>query len=304
MLGRTCAWSFALISFFPAVALAQAPAGWEDAAEESDAADTPDIAAEPAPPPANTDPTSPKAVPTPAQVRAPSAKSAPPKSETEDPHGCSWHCGWRRPEHALSFYVGPARLKFDGLSERLQQSGYEPLNEHAFDIGISATSILGDGLVLGLGLNYARSRQSSGPGGAELHAHAGQLYGMLGFTLARNRRWLAYPALLFGGYKAGVGIDASGSANFDQVLQNPGRSVDLEERGWFVGGMLAIDRRFSWSRDSSRYTSLGLRLGVLESVSSSGWRFGNDSAASGPAALPRVNFIAVALGFGRYEGSR
>jgi hypothetical protein len=260
-------------------AFAQEAPGWEEAPGPADSTDTEAEPDREAPSPKSTE-----------------TKPAAASSEPEHEHR-RWH---HRSGGEFAVSIGKAHLEAQRLDERLQALGYEPLSEHAITFGLSGIKVFECGLVLGVGASYTRGRESDGPKGATARVDVGHLYGLLGATVADTRRWLVYPAAMVGGYRLKLNLDASGSANFDDVASDPKRSSEITQQGWFVGGVLAIDRRIRWYRDSNRYTSIGLRFGVMEALSASDWQFGDDTAHSGPKALPRVGFAALALGFGRY----
>jgi hypothetical protein len=231
-------------------------------------------------------------------------EAAPVKAKPAEPASAPRrkHHAWRRwrADGSLSLSVGKARLDVDALDERLSEHGYEPISDRAIQVGLLGMKVFPGGLVLGLGGSYTGTRASAGPNGSEVHAHIGHLYGMLGGAAVKSKRWLLAPAVMLGGYRLKVEVDASDSASFDELVGDPGRGVNLTQTGWFAGGMIVLDRRIQWRRDPSRYTSIGLRLGVMEAVSASGWRFSDDRAEAGPEVLPRVGFLSLALGFGRY----
>ncbi len=263
---------------------------WEEA--PADPAQHAEEAAESAEPP---DPPAPK------PRAAPAAKTAEAPGQTSQvSHHHHHHPRWHS-DGSFSVSIGKATLQADALDERLTAHGYEPISDRALQVGLLGMKVFDGGLVLGLGASFTANRASGGPNDSEVHARIGHVYGLLGGAAVKSRRWLVAPSVLLGGYRMILDIDASDSASLDAVLDDPERGVELSQSGWFVGAMIVIDRRIQWRRDSSRFTSLGLRVGVLEAVSAHGWRFGDDHAGDGPEVLPRVGFVAVALGFGHYR---
>jgi hypothetical protein len=275
-----------LVSFGVLVTSAAHAQEWEDAPLESDA----EVEETAAGPPAAEKAAPEAALPPAATPEHPAAKRTEP---------CARHRRWRH-GGSLSVSIGKARFESDTLDEQLGEHGYEPISDRALQVGLLGMKTFDSGLLLGFGGSYTRTRASSGPDGRELHASIGHLYGMLGGSAVRTRRWLIAPAVLVGGYHLKLDIDSSESASFGEVLDDPERGVELSQSGWFVGGMIVLDRRIQWRSDRTRFTSIGLRVGVMEAVSRSGWRFGDDDATGGAAVLPRVGFVSLALGFGRY----
>lgn len=214
--------------------------------------------------------------------------------------GREGHCKRDGREGGLSLWIGGAKLDADALDRRMVRAGWEPREERSLFWGVEGRKIFPSDLVLGLVYSGTRGQEMRGPNGNDARLSSHQLAGELGFALVNGDRWLIYPAFLLGGYRLTLDIDASRSDDFDAILASPGRGAELRQSGAFVGGVLAVDRRFYSRRESRRFVSVGLRLGVMQGVSARGFRLGDDSRATdSPETLPLTRFAALAIGFGR-----
>ncbi|HMR07475.1 MAG TPA: hypothetical protein PKA88_16955, partial [Polyangiaceae bacterium] len=263
----------------PAPVAAQPP---EPAATESKAAPPPAAAA--APPKARPATKRPVSAPRAADAtsKAQSAHTHPHHHDTHGWHrwhGCkgAHHCGHKHGHAAggsrsFALTLGKGNLDMPLLAERMEAAGYVPLSDRVWLLGLEGTRTFAGGLVLGLGAQFYRSSETPRrDASADATLRGGALHAKLGHTLVDTKRWLVYPALTIGGYHNRLDLDASGEASFDAVLGDPARGAELRQGGAFVGGVLAIDKRFGSHSRKGGFWSLGLRLGVTQSIWSSDW---------------------------------
>lgn len=193
--------------------------------------------------------------------------------------------------------VGVAGLELDDLNERLAAAGYPAFATTLPLFSAEWTLAPRRGPVLGLGFDaFLSPAEETDDGARETSMGGGWGRVSVGWPVAAGRRVRVVPTV-----GAGVGgmsftIRETGDVGFGEVLEEPGRSVQLSTTVGTVEAAVQTDVRLG--RTGARGgVLLGLRVGYVTSGLSSGWsEIEGGEVSAGPDGAIRGPYARLTLG--------
>lgn len=224
-------------------------------------------------------------------------------AHAEESGGVSAGKQWRSPFFSpvvgnLYFLGGAGFYNMDGLNNSLDDTGYSQLNSPALSLGVGTDFSIGR-LILGAEWQWLRNVGTEAERD-DLRADINSKYWLfrIGVDLAHWKGLRIYPLLGIGTASTKVAIASENGANFDDVLEDPGREVRMSQTGLLLDASLGIDYRFKVreTETKSSFFTVGVRGGYLFAPYSSEWKTSSAEISGGPDILMSGPTVQLMLG--------
>jgi opacity protein-like surface antigen len=194
------------------------------------------------------------------------------------------------------FMIGAQWLDLDELNGRLVDAGYDEVDETFVTLGGGGYLIRNSFLIGGEG--HGALSTSGSTTGNQFRTTVGGGYGMLnvGYAVFAEGGTLVYPMVGLGGGGLLVNIEERSTPDFDDVLDDPRRGVNLTNSQLLASVGLGIDHVFGGFGRGG--LGVGLRAGWLFAPVEGDWAFGRSDVAGGPDAGFTGPFVRLSIGGG------
>jgi hypothetical protein len=194
------------------------------------------------------------------------------------------------------FMIGGTQLDIGDLNARLAAAGYPTFGEEFLQLGLIG-SVLRQRLLLGFEA-AGQTRPASATADNRHRVRLAGGYGMvnLGYEVLRAGGFTIRPKAGLGGGGVMLRVADRDPATFDQILVQPGRSVQLGTGSLLLDGSVGLGYALS-PRPTPRGLRglvIGIRAGYTHSVLHGEWMRERSDAPGGPTAGwggPHVEFI-------------
>ncbi len=195
------------------------------------------------------------------------------------------------------FMIGAEYMDLDELNTVLAQHNYPQFDDYFLTLGGGGLAVRNN-FVLG-GEGHALLQSAKTQAGEQFRTSVMGGYGMFdaGYQVVHTRHVAIYPLLGIGGGGITLSIRQRATLDFNDVLVDPGRGVQLTNGELLVGGALGAD----WLISSGNRGGfmLGLRAGYNYAPLEADWRFGENNVAGGPQSGLTGAYVRVSIGGGR-----
>lgn len=198
------------------------------------------------------------------------------------------------------FMFGAQQTDFSQLNSSLKIERFADFSETAPTLGGGGHAIFRRFLIGAQG-HYLVTEKRTGDNGFQSELSGGFITLDLGLKLNASSTWLIYPVFSTGGGWLTLKIQEQGSLSFEDLLTDPGRSVEIRKSGFLVSGALGIDYVF---RPGGNYSSgsggfvIGLRAGYQLMSGDRDWENETLTISNGPNASLDGCFVRILLGAG------
>lgn len=195
------------------------------------------------------------------------------------------------------FMIGAQWLDLDELNDRLVAAGYPEAEESFVTLGGGGYMMRNRFLVGGEGHGALSTSGSTSAG--QFRTTVGGGYGMfnVGYAVWAYGGTLVYPMVGVGGGGLLVNIEERSSPDFDDVLDDPRRGVNLSNSQFLVSVALGVDHVFGGFGNRGGL-GVGIRGGWIFAPVEGDWMFGRNDVAGGPDAGFTGPFVRVSIGGG------
>ena len=206
------------------------------------------------------------------------------------------------------FQFGAGKLDTKDLNASLERAGYTVVTRSPFNnladsyisFGLGTHGVI-NGVLIGWELNGLTSRETTDKdnsrrvtlGGGYGFVNVGYLaYSMEGLDI--------YPMVGIGGGGLALKIVSRRTLSFQQVMDTPDQSVELNTGGFLLNPSLGIDYMLSLSSDDKRESGvvLGLRIGYVLAPLTGAWKMDELDVSGGPQASPAGPYARLIVGLG------
>jgi opacity protein-like surface antigen len=224
-------------------------------------------------------------------------------AETEKP-GKEREKVWRRPMIGTLYAIGGISFPdTDALNARFDAAGYSKWDKVVANLGFGFTHRTGR-LVGGFDWNWAfTSDFESVSDASRMNVKSRYWLFNYGFDVVQWKGLSVYPYLGIGAGHMEISISEEQGASFDDVLQNPGRGVVMNQTSLVLSASLGIDYRFKIkeSKKKTSFFTVGLRAGYLFQPHAGAWETTSAEIYSGPEKGLQGPVVQLLLGI---SGSR
>ncbi|TVP44416.1 MAG: hypothetical protein EA350_11580 [Gemmatimonadales bacterium] len=196
--------------------------------------------------------------------------------------------------------LGVQRVDVGGLNDRLAATGYPAFPSSVITVGGGGMGVHGGFLIGGEGHGLLGPEESTADGAFRTRLGGG--YGM--FTVGRDlfpgRPGSLYPQVGVGGGAMTLRIDERSTPTFEDLLENPRRSVEISRVSFLLMGALGGDYLLgvgSAGPDGAG-VAVGVRVGYMAALGQRSWSSEVGSVAGGPDLSPTGPFIRFQVGAG------
>ena len=195
------------------------------------------------------------------------------------------------------FMIGVQQMDLAELNDRFDAADYPESDDLFLTLG-GGGFMLRDRLVIG-GEGHGVIGSSETTGDGAFRTRVGGGFGMIdiGYAVMERRGLLVYPMLGVGMGGMMVSINERSSPDFDDVLDQPRRGVNLVQGQFLLSAGLGIDHVFA-SRGRGGF-AVGIRAGWTFTPIEHEWSFGSSDVADGPKAGFTGPYVRVNVGGGR-----
>ena len=198
------------------------------------------------------------------------------------------------------FMFGAQQTDFSQLNPLLKTGRFADFSETLPTLGGGGHAIFRRFLI-GVQGHYLIAEKRTGDNGFQNELSGGLITLDLGVNLSGSSTWLIYPLLSTGGGWLTLKIQEQGTLSFDDLLSDPGRSVEIRKSGFLVSGALGIDYVFhpgqTYSSGSGGFV-IGLRAGYQLMSGDRDWENETLTISNGPNASLDGYFVRILLGAG------
>lgn len=198
---------------------------------------------------------------------------------------------------------GTSTLDLDALNSRLESKGYPGLSDNFFTTGGGGHAVINDRIIIG-GEGHALLGDEVTSGNYESSISAGYGFFDVGYIVYSKNQLRVYPLLGIGGGGMTLKIkEKTGSLSFDDVLDNPARSVNLTTGGFLLSFAVGMDYLLILGGDEEGEGGLvfGLRAGYTISPFERGWEMDELELSGAPEMGITGPFVRFMFGGGGME---
>jgi hypothetical protein len=196
------------------------------------------------------------------------------------------------------FMVGIQNMDLDELNFALTSNGYPDFHDNFFSLGGGGYGVRNRLVIGGEGHALLQSGETTFDGGFRTSIAGG--FGMfnLGYQVVRTGNLAIYPLIGIGGGGITLSISERVTVDFDDVLDDPGRSARLTTGAFVVGGALGADW-FVPLGNARGGMVIGVRGGYNYSPIETDWDLEGSDVAGGPDVALTGPFVRLSIGGGR-----
>ncbi|MCX7957838.1 MAG: hypothetical protein N3B13_02195 [Deltaproteobacteria bacterium] len=190
-------------------------------------------------------------------------------------------------------------ISLSGLNKELNINGLPEFSESQYAFGGGGHGIIGNFIIGGEG--HGLSGESKSNNLYKVSVSGG--YGLfdVGYIVFKKDGLILYPLLGIGGGGLNVTIKEKATYDFNEVMKNPKRGIDLSNGGFITAISLCADYLFSFGKDKdgSGGLMIGLRGGfLLPMYKGSNWSYNEQEITNGPSADIKGFFFRLNIGGG------
>lgn len=203
---------------------------------------------------------------------------------------------------AFYLMLGNNSLDLDALNDSLKANNYSAIDKNFVMIGVGGHAVISD-WIAGGELHFMNPQKVSS-GTHSLNVTGGYLLANVGYVARRAENYIIYPTVGIGFGTLTLNIQPVGSANFDQVLANPGRGAQLSYDTLVFNIALAADgfAPLTESGDTRVPLIFGFRAGYLFSSPLGGWQSPEGKVGGGPSPSFAGPYLQIVVGLGFMNG--
>lgn len=196
------------------------------------------------------------------------------------------------------FQIGAAQLDVDEINAALTAAGYPAFEENFVSLGGAGLASRNRLLIGGEGHAVFQSSETSADG--QFRTSLGGGYGMfnVGYEVFRSDGLSIYPLLGIGGGGTSLRIGERAVVDFDDVLAQPRRGVQLTNASLLLGGALGADWLLGVGTGRGGMV-LSLRAGYNYAPLESDWSIDGTDVAGGPESTLSGFYVRLGFGGGR-----
>lgn len=211
----------------------------------------------------------------------------------------------RTPESGGMGYsiFGGSTLDIDALNSRLERSGYSAISDNFFSTGGGGHWIFNNGVVIGGEVQTLLGDEAIS-GNYNHSVTAGYGIFNVGYNVYRMNQLRLYPLLGLGGGVLNFKIsETPASLSFDEVLENPERSVQLSTGGFLLSFAVGMDYLLPLGKDETGIGGFvfGIRAGYTLYPFKSGWVLDDIDISGAPDMGITGPFMRLTFGGGGLE---
>jgi hypothetical protein len=200
------------------------------------------------------------------------------------------------------FMIGGGTLDIDAINTRMQTAGLSTLSDNFLSLGGGGYAIHGRLILGGEGHSLLGEEVSN----ESFTTSIGAGYGFfnIGYSLHSSGSLIVYPMFGIGGGAMSISMMEKGtSPSFDQILNDPKRSVVLSTGGWLINLALGTDYMFIMEENEEGKGGfiLGLRIGYVLAPIKGDWSMDGIDISGGPDIGITGPYIRLMIGGGGYD---
>ena len=198
---------------------------------------------------------------------------------------------------------GTSTLDIDALNSRLKSKGYSGISDGFFSVGGGGHAIINNKVIIG-GEGHTLLGDKVTIEKYESSVTVGYGFFNLGYILYSLNQLRLYPLLGIGGGVMNLKIrEKPVSLSFDDVLDDPEKSVELSTSGFLMSFAVGMDYLLLLGGDESGRGGLvfGFRAGYTLSPFKSGWQLDEKEISDAPEMGITGPFIRMTFGGGGYN---
>lgn len=204
------------------------------------------------------------------------------------------------PEGRAFLMLGVQRFDVDDLNDQLRATGYPAFSTSVLTVGAGGMGVHGGFLLGGEGHGLLGPEESTADGAFRTRIGGG--YGMLtlGRDLFPDHPGSLYPLIGLGAGAMTLRIDERGAPTFDELLEDPRRSVEISRVSFLLMGAVGGDYLLgvgSAGPDGAG-VAVGLRIGYVAALGQRSWSSEVGRVAGGPDLSPSGPFLRFQVGGG------
>ncbi|MBM4176006.1 MAG: hypothetical protein FJ213_07515 [Ignavibacteria bacterium] len=200
------------------------------------------------------------------------------------------------------FMLGWSMMNLDELNTKLENRGYSKLSDNFISFGGIGYGMIGSILLGGHGNALSGKEIVSGVYKTSMSAAYG--FFDLGYLLYSDGAINVYPLIGIGGGSMSLKIFENKILSFDEILDNPKRSVELSTGGFLINAALGADYLFQLGEDERGKggIAVGIRAGYIFAPLKGDWKM-NEIEITGSPNLgitgPYIQFMIGGGGFSK-----
>ncbi len=198
---------------------------------------------------------------------------------------------------------GWSTLDIEALNSRLERKGYSSMSDNFFSVGGGGHGIINNKVILG-GEGQGLIGEEVTSGNYKNSVNIGYGFFNVGYIVYSINQLRLYPLLGIGGGGMNLRIrEKPSSLSFDNVLDDPKRSVELSTGGFLLSFAIGMDYLLILGEDEQGKGGLvfGLRAGYTLSPFKSGWKMDEIEISDAPDMGITGPFIRLMFGGGGFE---
>ena len=198
---------------------------------------------------------------------------------------------------------GWGTLDIGALNSRLERKGYSSMSDNFFSVGGGGHGIINNKVILG-GEGHGLLGEEVTSGNYKNSVYVGYGFFNVGYIVYSKKQLRLYPLLGLGGGGMNLKIrEKPVSLSFDDVLNDPERSVELSTGGFLLSFAVGMDYLLILGEDEEGKGGLvfGLRAGYNLSPFESGWEMDEIEISGAPEMGITGPFIRLMFGGGGFE---
>jgi len=201
------------------------------------------------------------------------------------------------------FGVGTIYQNMDNLNQRLTANGYQKIDSYFTTIGGGGYGYIGNKILIG-GSGFGGVGNVSESDSAQAEVSIGGGFFEMGYIAYEDSRFRIWPMLGIGGTGTSISINPKNTTpDFDELLQDPKRSVNFASGSLGLKAAINADAVFTIKKDDGK-TTIGASLqgGMIYEASNNLWTMGNGSEVFNGPNMPREKFfLTLNIYFGGSE---
>ena len=198
---------------------------------------------------------------------------------------------------------GWGTLDIEALNSRLESKGYSSMSDNFFSVGGGGHGIINNKVIIG-GEGHTLLGEEITSGNYKNSINVGYGFFNVGYIVYSKKQLRLYPLLGIGGGGINLKIkEKPVSLSFDDVLNDPERSVELSTGGFLLSFAVGMDYLLLLGGDEEGEGGLvfGLRAGYTLSPFKRGWEMDEIEISGAPDIGITGPFIRLMFGGGGFE---
>lgn len=198
------------------------------------------------------------------------------------------------------FMIGGSLLDLDGLNATLERGGYSRFPGSFLTVGGGGHALVGRLVLGGEGQGMMERRGSGADSKTVISGGCG--FFDIGYVIHSGSGLQVYPFFGIGAGSVDLKILGSGTAPFEEVLADPGRSARLQTSGFLMQIALAADRWLGPAGRGGRSGFfIGVRAGYVFAPAKGAWEIEGTEIGGGPGVGWTGPYLRISIGAGRSQ---